>query len=95
MTEAFIRLYERGLLYRRYDFVNWSSSLRSTISDIEVENVIIHGSTKLHVPGYKSKVTFGRMMKLAFPMEDSSKLEIHLISFTNYILIYLSTYNHK
>lgn len=78
MTEAFVRLHERGLLYRGRDFVNWSPSLRSTISEIEVEDLTIRGSTKLHVPGYESKVAFGRMMKLAYPVEDSSELQTHV-----------------
>ncbi|EFN78371.1 Valyl-tRNA synthetase, mitochondrial [Harpegnathos saltator] len=73
VTEAFVQLHERGLLYRDCNFVNWSSLLHSTISDIEVENMTIHGSTKLHVPGYNNKVTFGRMMKLAYPIEDSKE----------------------
>ncbi|XP_014482255.1 PREDICTED: valine--tRNA ligase, mitochondrial-like isoform X2 [Dinoponera quadriceps] len=73
VTEAFVRLHERGLLYRGCDFVNWSPSLRSTVSEIEVVDVAVRGSTKLSVPGYRNKVTFGRMMKLAYPVEDSEE----------------------
>lgn len=73
VTEAFVRLHERNLLYRDCNLVNWSPSLRSTISEIEVQDVMINGNTKLHVPGYKKKVTFGRLMKLAYSIEDSSK----------------------
>lgn len=36
VTEAFVRLYEAGLLYRSQQLVNWSCALRSAISDIEV-----------------------------------------------------------
>lgn len=36
VTEAFVRLYESGLLYRNRQLVNWSCTLRSAISDIEV-----------------------------------------------------------
>lgn len=36
VTEAFVRLYNLGLLYRSRQLVNWSCTLRSAISDIEV-----------------------------------------------------------
>lgn len=36
VTEAFVRLYDSGLLYRNHQLVNWSCTLRSAISDIEV-----------------------------------------------------------
>ena len=36
VTEAFVRLYKAGLLYRSRQLVNWSCALRSAISDIEV-----------------------------------------------------------
>lgn len=36
VTEAFVRLYNSGLLYRSRQLVNWSCTLRSAISDIEV-----------------------------------------------------------
>lgn len=36
VTEAFVRLYKAGLLYRNCQLVNWSCALRSAISDIEV-----------------------------------------------------------
>lgn len=36
MTEAFIRLHEEGIIYRSTRLVNWSCTLNSAISDIEV-----------------------------------------------------------
>ncbi|KAL1377746.1 hypothetical protein pipiens_016046 [Culex pipiens pipiens] len=57
VREAFVRLLEAGLIYRKKTLVNWSCSLGSAISDIEVENVEINGPTT--VSGYQRKVTFG------------------------------------
>ncbi|KAG5330802.1 SYVC ligase, partial [Acromyrmex heyeri] len=48
VTETFVRLYERNLLYRAKDLVNWSPALRSTISDIEVEDFIVNGKTRIN-----------------------------------------------
>lgn len=36
VTEAFVRLYESGLVYRATRLVNWCCYLESVISDIEV-----------------------------------------------------------
>ena len=43
VTEAFVRLYKAGLLYRSRQLVNWSCALRSAISDIEVRQRRIGG----------------------------------------------------
>lgn len=51
VNTAFIKLFEKGLIYRRKALVNWCNALNSTVSDIEVENVTINGPTELTVPG--------------------------------------------
>jgi valyl-tRNA synthetase len=37
VTEAFVRLYEQGLIYRGKRLVNWDPVLRTAVSDLEVE----------------------------------------------------------
>ena len=37
VREAFVRLYERGLIYRGPRMINWSPGLRTAVSDLEVE----------------------------------------------------------
>jgi valyl-tRNA synthetase len=37
VREAFVRLYENGLLYRGPRLINWSPGLRTAVSDLEVE----------------------------------------------------------
>jgi valyl-tRNA synthetase len=37
VREAFVRLYEKGLIYRGPRLVNWSPGLRTAVSDVEVE----------------------------------------------------------
>ncbi|KAF7391781.1 hypothetical protein HZH68_011324 [Vespula germanica] len=71
VTEALIKLNERNMLYRDKDLINWSPSLQSAISDIEVEFVELIGKTELEVPGYKKKVTFGQLIKIAYQIKDS------------------------
>ena len=37
VREAFVRLYDQGLIYRGTRLVNWSPGLKTAVSDIEVE----------------------------------------------------------
>eukprot|EP00180_Rhodochaete_pulchella_P002608 Plantae.Rhodophyta-Rhodochaete_pulchella.ctg4010.p1 GENE.Plantae.Rhodophyta-Rhodochaete_pulchella.ctg4010~~Plantae.Rhodophyta-Rhodochaete_pulchella.ctg4010.p1 ORF type:complete len:861 (+),score=137.05 Plantae.Rhodophyta-Rhodochaete_pulchella.ctg4010:40-2622(+) len=39
VNEAFVRLHEKGLVYRGEYMVNWSPSLQTAVSDLEVESV--------------------------------------------------------
>ncbi|MFN3927016.1 MAG: valine--tRNA ligase [Pseudanabaenaceae cyanobacterium] len=43
VTEAFVRLYESGLIYRGEYLVNWCPASQSAVSDLEVENVEVQG----------------------------------------------------
>ena len=54
--ESFVRLFERGLIYRANRLVNWSTILKTAISDIEVEHIDLEKRTLVEVPGYEKKV---------------------------------------
>jgi hypothetical protein len=41
VTEAFVRLHDEGVIYRSNRLVNWSCTLKSAISDIEVCVLVI------------------------------------------------------
>ncbi|KAK7474838.1 hypothetical protein BaRGS_00033910 [Batillaria attramentaria] len=73
VTEAFVRLHESGKIYRDTQLVNWSCCLRSSISDIEVDNVAVQGRTRRQVPGYEEAVEFGVLSSFAYPLEDSDE----------------------
>ncbi|ELT91479.1 hypothetical protein CAPTEDRAFT_222046 [Capitella teleta] len=72
VTEAFVRLHDDGIIYRSNRLVNWSCTLKSAISDIEVDNLSLDGETKLSVPGYERKIPFGQMVTFAYPIQGSS-----------------------
>ena len=44
VNEAFIKLYEDGIIYRGKRLVNWDPALQTAISDVEVENKESQGS---------------------------------------------------
>ena len=59
VKEAFVRLHDKGLLYRANRLVNWSCKMKTAISDIEVDKLELTEPTWLVVPGHKDKVRFG------------------------------------
>ncbi|CAG9801397.1 unnamed protein product [Chironomus riparius] len=71
VNEAFIRLFERNLIYRDNSLINWSCALESAISDIEVENLDITGTTQIVVPNYDKNVTVGVLTDFAYKIVDS------------------------
>jgi len=66
VTESFVRLANKGLIYRDVKLVNWCPTLRSVISDLEVVSTDIAPNTMLKVPGYDEKVKFGFMFYFAY-----------------------------
>ncbi len=73
VVEAFVRLHDEGTIYRSNRLVNWSCTLKSAISDIEVDKTELPGRTLLSVPGYKDKVEFGVIVSFAYKVADSSE----------------------
>uniref|UniRef100_A0A674BP45 Valine--tRNA ligase n=1 Tax=Salmo trutta TaxID=8032 RepID=A0A674BP45_SALTR len=73
VQEAFIRLQEDGVIYRSKRLVNWSCTLNSAISDIEVDKKELTGRTLLPVPGYKDKVEFGVLVSFSYKIEGSDE----------------------
>ena len=69
VREAFIRLFESGLIYRENAIVNWCYNLNSTISDIEVDWISVDKSTTLDFAGNRMKV--GVLYTIALKLADS------------------------
>ena len=47
VKEAFVRMFDEGLIYRDNRLVNWSCQLKTAISDIEVDYIELDGPTML------------------------------------------------
>lgn len=54
VTEAFIQLHENGDIYRSNRLVNWSCTLKSAISDIEVILLYMYNINKILLSTIKS-----------------------------------------
>jgi len=58
VTEAFVRLYEEGLMYRATRLINWCPECRTALSDLEVEN---------------EEGANGEMFEFAYPVDGSDE----------------------
>ncbi len=72
VLEAFIRLHQRGLIYRSNRLVNWSCALRTAISSIEVNHLDVDKPTMIKVPGYNKPVEVGVIHSFAYKLTDGS-----------------------
>ncbi|KAK8803838.1 hypothetical protein WA158_001532 [Blastocystis sp. Blastoise] len=74
VKEAFVQLYDKGLIYRSNRLVNWCCTLKTAISDIEVEYIDLEGATKRRVPGHGDHMyEFGTLTEFAYPVENSDE----------------------
>ncbi|KAJ7490033.1 tRNA synthetases class I-domain-containing protein [Mycena galericulata] len=58
VVETFCRLREDGIIYRANRLVNWCVKMNTTLSNLEVEEMVLTGRTLLNIPGYDSKERF-------------------------------------
>ncbi|XP_051192009.1 valine--tRNA ligase, mitochondrial 1 [Lolium perenne] len=70
VTEAFVKLYKEGLIYRDIRIGHWDCTLCTAVSDIEVDYLELKEETLLVVPGYKNPVQFGVLISFAYPLEE-------------------------
>ena len=75
VTSAFIKFHQDGLIYRDVRLTNWCCTLRSGISDIEVDYLDIEVRTRLPVPGHPKDRTyvFGVLWSFAYKLESSDE----------------------
>eukprot|EP01134_Creolimax_fragrantissima_P002761 CFRG2761T1 len=77
VTEAFVQLYDKKKIFRDSRLVNWSSQLKSAISDLEVDHKELTGRTLLTVVGHGDKeYEFGVLTSFAYQFEDPADGEI-------------------
>ena len=71
VRRIFIQLHEEGLIYRGTRLVNWCTKLNTALSNLEVDQKELEGSTKLDVPGYDKKIEFGSIWNFKYPIEGT------------------------
>eukprot|EP00735_Rhodelphis_limneticus_P009289 TRINITY_DN2669_c0_g1::TRINITY_DN2669_c0_g1_i1::g.26151::m.26151 TRINITY_DN2669_c0_g1::TRINITY_DN2669_c0_g1_i1::g.26151 ORF type:complete len:1014 (+),score=388.96,sp/Q86KU2/SYVC_DICDI/52.99/0.0,tRNA-synt_1/PF00133.17/1.3e-196,Anticodon_1/PF08264.8/1e-38,tRNA-synt_1g/PF09334.6/6.3e-09,tRNA-synt_1g/PF09334.6/0.16,tRNA-synt_1g/PF09334.6/0.6,tRNA-synt_1g/PF09334.6/1.6e+02,Val_tRNA-synt_C/PF10458.4/8.2e-10,tRNA-synt_1_2/PF13603.1/1.1,tRNA-synt_1_2/PF13603.1/1.7e-06,tRNA-synt_1_2/PF13603.1/4.9e+03,tR len=75
VTEAFVRMHEKGLIYRSTRLVNWCPVLKTAMSDLEVDYITIDKPIKRTVPGHEAnrKYDFGYLTEFAYKVEGSDE----------------------
>ena len=73
VSEAFVRLFEKGLIYRSYRLVNWCCKLQTALSDVEVEYEELDKPTLMSVPGHDDKYEFGVLIQFAYKIKGTDK----------------------
>ena len=74
VTEAFCRFHEQGRMFRDVRLVNWSSHLRTALSDLEVEHEEIAKRTLLSIPGSTEKVEVGVLVTFNYHLKNNPDL---------------------
>ncbi|KAM3580133.1 hypothetical protein VKS41_007370 [Umbelopsis sp. WA50703] len=82
VQNAFIKLYEDGLIYRDSRLVHWCCALETVISDIEVDYEEITGQTFKVLPGRTEGVEFGVLHKFAYPVVDPNDISELVVATT-------------
>lgn len=73
MNEAFVRLFDQGLIYRANRLVNWCPKLQTALSDVECDTEEIEGPTKIPIPGHKYPAEFGCLWSFAYQIKGSDE----------------------
>lgn len=71
VTEAFVRLYEAGLVYRGRRVVHWCAKLQTTLSDLEVEHIHPEKGQKIRTDG--EEYEFGRIYTVKYAVKKEGK----------------------
>ncbi|POM60207.1 Valyl-tRNA synthetase [Phytophthora palmivora] len=74
VVDAFVKLYDKGLIYRRRRMVNWCPTLQTAISDIEVDSEQLEKATKKMLPGRDKALEFGVMHRFKYQVADSDEV---------------------
>lgn len=70
---AFVKLFEKNMIYRSNRLVNWSCALRTAISNIEVDHIEIDKPTMFRVPQHSQPVEFGVLHSFAYQVQKINK----------------------
>jgi len=72
VTEAFVRLYEKNLIYRGNKLVNWCAKIQTSLSDLEVDYVEVQPYQKIETDG--DKYVFGRIFTVSYEIERDGEV---------------------
>ncbi|GFE53434.1 valyl-tRNA synthetase [Babesia ovis] len=72
VIEAFVRMYDDGLIYRATRLVSWCPHLSTALSDIEVDTFDVTAPVTIKVPGYEKSVEVGWLWVFKYEVKGST-----------------------
>lgn len=72
VNEAFIRMYNSGIIYRKKRFVNWSCKLNTCISDVECDDLVIDENSDRNILINSKLYPFGYLWSFAYKCIDTN-----------------------
>ncbi|ODV60724.1 uncharacterized protein ASCRUDRAFT_8327 [Ascoidea rubescens DSM 1968] len=82
VNNLFVKLYEKGLIYKKSDMINWSYYLNDSTSESHIKYINIKGRTLMDVPGYDTPIEFGIINYIVYPIFNSPTNEKLIIATT-------------
>lgn len=82
VKEAFLRMHKKGRIFRANRMVNYSCTLRTAISNIEVEPLDIDEPVMRKVPGYDKPVEFGVLHEFGYKVKNHPELPPLIVATT-------------
>ncbi|KYR02811.1 hypothetical protein DLAC_00277 [Tieghemostelium lacteum] len=76
VKEAFVRLFDQGLIYRSTRLVNWCPQLQSVISDIEVDHMTIEKPTQLKLKTREKTIEVGVIYNIRYKVIQNDGEEV-------------------
>lgn len=76
VVHAFVDLFDRGILYRAKRIVHWCCTLKTAISDAEVDPLELKQPTMLKIPGYVKEIEFGVLINFSYKLKKDPTREI-------------------
>lgn len=73
VVDAFVKLYDKGLIYREPKIVNWCGRLSTTLSDLEVDHEEVLPNTFLDVDGGRHE--FGVLYHFRYPVTTEENFD--------------------
>ncbi|KAK5124217.1 hypothetical protein LTR85_001920 [Meristemomyces frigidus] len=73
VRQTFVQMHDEGLIYRANRLVNWCTKLTTALSNLEVDQKELEGSTKIDVPGYDKKIEFGSIWNFKYPIDGTNE----------------------
>uniref|UniRef100_A0A0G4HI03 valine--tRNA ligase n=1 Tax=Chromera velia CCMP2878 TaxID=1169474 RepID=A0A0G4HI03_9ALVE len=73
VKEAFVRMFDDGLIYRGTRIVSWCPHLRTALSNVEVSTEEVRPRSKVKIPGFDKEVEVGVLVHFLYRVKGTDE----------------------